>query len=172
MRAPVNSWLSLGGNLGDRRALLSRALDHIKKLPTTRLSAVSALYETPPWGDESQAKFYNALVRIDTALAPEDLLTALQEIEQLLGRVRDPARPWGPRTIDIDILMFGDVVMDLPRLTLPHPRLTERAFVLIPMVAMEPGVMIPGQGSAQDFLAKLPPLAINLVAPQGWEDQF
>lgn len=169
MHAPVTSWLSLGGNQGDSRALLSRAVNHIKQLPNTQIHAVSALYETPPWGDESQANFYNALVKVATALAPEALLTALQEIEDSLGRVRDPARPWGPRTIDIDILLFGEVMMDLPRLTLPHPRLTERAFVLMPLVAMEPMVEIPGHGPAAELLAELSPVEIRLVASPGWE---
>lgn len=171
MLTPVTSWLSLGGNQGDSRTVLASAVDCIRQLPATRLRAVSPLYETPPWGDESQANFLNAVVRVETTLAPGDLLLALQEIEQSLGRVRDPERRWGPRMIDIDILMFDELVVDLPGLTLPHPRIAERAFVLTPMVAMDPAVWIPDHGLARDLLAELPPVDIRRVAAPGWEGQ-
>lgn len=165
----VSAWLSLGGNQGDSRHVFTRAIDAIRQLPKTRLDAVSPLYETPPWGDEAQPPFHNAVLKVRTALEPEAFLRKLQEIELDLGRLRDPARQWGPRIIDIDILLFGDVCMDTRELTLPHPRLSERAFVLLPLVELEPELPVPGLGLARRLLAGLSAEGIRRVADPGWE---
>ncbi len=169
MPSPVTAWLSLGGNQGDSRNILARAVQRIAQLPGTRLGAVSGLYETPPWGDEDQSPFYNAVASCDTELGPEALLAGIQEIELDLGRVRDPQRPWGPRAIDIDILLFGDITMDSALLSIPHPRLVERAFVLLPLMNMEPEIIIPGAGSAGDLLAGISSEGIRKIAEPGWE---
>lgn len=169
MGGPVTAWLSLGGNQGDSRSIFARALRRIAQLPDTQPGAVSALYETPPWGDEDQSSFHNAVASCATGLDPEALLQGLQEIERDLGRVRDPERPWGPRAIDIDILLFGDITMDSATLTIPHPRLTERAFVLLPLVNTEPAIVIPGAGFARDLLARLSSAGISQIAAPGWE---
>lgn len=169
MSSPVTAWLSLGGNQGDSRSILARAVQRIAQLPDTRPGAVSALYETPPWGDEDQPPFHNAVASCETALGPEALLGGLQEIERDLGRVRDPERPWGPRAIDIDILLFGDITMHSASLSIPHPRLAERAFVLLPLVNMEPEIVIPGAGFAADLLAGISSADIRKIAEPGWE---
>lgn len=166
----LTAWLSLGGNQGDSRQIFVRAIAAIRQLPKTRLLAVSALYETPPWGDTAQPPFHNAVLKVDTVLDPLVFLHKLQEIETCLGRVRDPARPWGPRPVDMDILVFGGLRMDTAELTLPHPRLAERAFVLLPLVQLEPEILIPGQGVARHLLDKLSCADIVRIADSGWEN--
>lgn len=125
-------YLGLGSNLGDRLAHLRRALDAVNQLPATRVLATSAIYETQPRFFTSQPDFLNACARIETALPPIDLLQALQRIEADLGRER--LMPNGPRTVDLDLLLYDDQLIDAPTLKLPHPGLHQRAFVLVPLI--------------------------------------
>lgn len=125
--------IGLGSNLGDRAGMICAALTRLRESGDMRVTAVSSLYETEPWGDPDQDRYINACALLETALAPQDLLQRLIAVETSLGRVRDPARRYGPRSIDLDILFYGDLLLDLPGLTLPHPRLFERAFVLLPL---------------------------------------
>jgi len=137
------AYLSLGSNLGDRTALLQEAVARISVLPSTRVVAVSSLHETPPWGKTDQPSFLNMAVTIETTLLPEALLDALQQIETALGRQR--TEHWGPRTIDIDILLYEGEERDTPDLRLPHPYLTQRRFVLAPLAVIAPALSIQGK---------------------------
>lgn len=128
--------LSLGSNMGDSRRTLSAAVRAIGRLPSTKVTRTSRLYRTAPWGGVAQDDFLNLAVEIATDLSPSDLLTHLQQLELAAGRVRDIR--WGPRTLDIDIVLYEGFVSDDPLLTLPHPRYTERAFVLRPMLDLYP----------------------------------
>jgi 2-amino-4-hydroxy-6-hydroxymethyldihydropteridine diphosphokinase len=116
--------------------------------------AVSALHETEPWGPVDQPWFLNGAAALDTALTPRELLETLLDLERRLGRVRDGER-YGPRTIDLDLLLYDDVVTVEPGLTLPHPRLHERRFALEPLAELEPALVVPGQGAVGDLLAAL-----------------
>lgn len=145
----VRAWIGLGGNLDDPCARLEAALAAIDRLPGTRRAATSPFYRTLPLGPPGQPlpdqpDFCNAVTGVDTELAPRALLDALQAIEGAQGRRR--TRRWGPRTLDLDILLYGDRLIDEPRLRVPHPRLHERAFVLIPMAAVAPDTIVPGHG--------------------------
>lgn len=148
------AYIALGSNLGDARGQVLGAFDALAALPVSRLLARSPLYLTPPWGVLEQPPFVNAVAKLETALAPHDLLDALLAIERAAGRVRDGER-WGPRTLDLDILHVDGVVLDDERVTLPHPRIHERAFVLVPLNDLAPGLQLPGQGRVADLLAAL-----------------
>jgi len=148
--------LGLGANLGQPEHTLRAAVDIIAALPGTTLRARSALYRTPAWGGIQQPDFLNAVVMIDTELAALDLLHALWQIERQHGRDRQREIRWGPRTLDIDILLYGHEMLDLPELHLPHPRLHQRAFALVPLLEIAPDIHIPGIGPARDALAALP----------------
>lgn len=145
------AWIGLGGNVGDSAALIADGLAALTVLPKTRLRAHSRLYRSAPWGPVPQADFVNAVARLETMLAPQALLDALLEIEQSHGRTR--ATRWGPRTLDLDILLYDDAVIATPTLTVPHPRLAERAFVLVPLAELAPELEVPGRGRLADLLA-------------------
>jgi len=130
------------------------AFDALDQLPQTRLLERSPLYLTPPWGVLEQPPFINAVARIDTALSPHDLLDALLGVERAAGRVRDGER-WGPRTLDLDVLHIDGVALSDERLTLPHPRISERAFVLLPLNDLAPELKLAQQGKVADLLAAL-----------------
>lgn len=169
----IDAWVGLGANLGDRAAALDAALERLERLEQSRLAAVSCFYRTPPWGDTRQPEFLNAVARLDTALSPQRLLAGLQAIETALGRVRD-ARRWGPRVIDLDVLLYGAQTIRLPGLEVPHPRIGERAFVLVPLGELAPDIEIPGQGRVDELLAALDDnerAAIRPVSPHGLEGQ-
>jgi 2-amino-4-hydroxy-6-hydroxymethyldihydropteridine diphosphokinase len=136
--------LALGGNLGDVRQTFDRALKMLCDGRDTRLLARSSDYATPPWGVEDQPPFINCCIAVDTALSPHELLTRVQEVERAFGRDRNSERRWGPRTLDIDILAYDNMTIADPELTLPHPRLFERAFVLVPLNEIVPDRMIAG----------------------------
>ena len=147
-------YVGLGSNLGDREATIRDAVDRIRRLPATSVVRVSSLRETEPVGYEEQPPFVNGVAELETTLEPLDLLDRLLAIERDLGRTRDGPR-YGPRTIDLDLLLYGDVVIDHPRLTLPHPRIAERAFVLEPLAELDGGLRVPGRGTVQTLLAGL-----------------
>lgn len=137
------AYLGLGSNLGDRARYLSEAIRRLRVLDGVRVTAVSPVYDTTPVGVVNQPNYLNLVTAIETELPAAQLLTACQGIEHALGRTRDVR--WGPRTLDIDILCYGDLVSAEPTLTLPHPRLTERAFVLVPLATLAPGLTIRGK---------------------------
>ncbi|UGB39236.1 2-amino-4-hydroxy-6-hydroxymethyldihydropteridine diphosphokinase [Frateuria soli] len=148
----TRAFVALGGNLGDVPETLRRALDALAALPRTRLVAHSRFYRTPPWGLREQPPFINAAAELETTLTPHQLLAAMLQIERDAGRVRAGER-WGPRTLDLDILhMDGEARYD-KRLTLPHPRIAERAFVLLPLAELAPDLELSGQGRVDALLA-------------------
>lgn len=144
------AYVALGANLGDPVATVEAAFAALAGLPQSTLRGRSALYRTAPVGIETQPEFVNAAACLDTTLAPEALLDALLAIEQDFGRVR--AERNGPRTLDLDVLLYDDRVLDTPRLTLPHPRLHLRAFVLQPLADLAPALRIPGRGTLAAWL--------------------
>jgi 2-amino-4-hydroxy-6-hydroxymethyldihydropteridine diphosphokinase len=143
--------IGLGANVGDPVAQLHSAVDAIGRLRETAVIAVSSFYRSAPLGYMDQPDFVNAAVAVETALAPRALLEALQSIEMAAGRERTFRN--APRPLDLDILLYADWVIDEPGLTLPHPRLHERAFALAPLVEVEPAAVVPGRGRAADLLA-------------------
>lgn len=148
------AYVALGSNLGDSRQYLADAIEAMGRLPRTRVTGRSRLYRTPPWGVLDQPPFLNAAVRLDTGLPPLELLDALLGIECAAGRVREGER-WGPRTLDLDLLHVEGERSDDPRLILPHPRIAERAFVLLPLNDLAPALEIPGQGRVAELLSAL-----------------
>lgn len=144
--AREHACVGIGSNLGDRSAAIERAVLAMATLPATRLVARSSIHETEPVGPVPQGPFLNAAVVLETALAPLDLLDAFLAIERSLGRDRTTAQPWGPRIIDLDLLLYASRVETGPRLTLPHPRLHERSFVLEPLAEIAPHAVVPGTG--------------------------
>jgi 2-amino-4-hydroxy-6-hydroxymethyldihydropteridine diphosphokinase len=144
-------FVGLGANVGDARATLARALEDLAGLPRTRLVAASPLYRSAPV-DARGPDFVNAVAELSTTLEPRDLLLALQAIEQAHGRER-PYRH-APRTLDLDLLLYGQRVIDEPGLTVPHPRMHERAFVLLPLHELAPGLVHPRLGPLDDWLAR------------------
>jgi 2-amino-4-hydroxy-6-hydroxymethyldihydropteridine diphosphokinase len=149
--AAVAAYVALGSNLGEPRAQVAAAVLALDALPGSRVGARSADYRTPPWGPVAQPDYINAVVRLDTTLTPDELLDHLLAIEQDFGRTRDGER-WGPRTLDLDLLMLGDHRRTGDRLTLPHPRIAERAFVLLPLHDLDPELFVPGQGCVRTLL--------------------
>jgi len=146
------AYLGIGSNLGDRRRCLAAAREKVDALPGTVVEAVSPLYESPPFGGPvGQGNYLNAVIRVVTVLGPRLLLQHCQVIEASLGRVRQER--WGARTLDIDLLLYDELTSDDPQLTLPHPRLGERAFVLLPLRDLAPGLIIPGLGRSVADLA-------------------
>ena len=140
--------IALGGNVGDVRATFKKAIANICGMTQAALVARSSDYTTPPWGDEQQAPFVNACIEIETTLDPHALLFTLHKIEKRFGRDRAKEQRWGPRTLDLDLLAYDDAVINQPDLTLPHPRLFERAFVLVPLADIAPDRIIAGQSVA------------------------
>lgn len=150
----MKAWLGLGSNLQDPLTQLPLALKKLSALDSIKILRASSLYRTPPWGDELQDNFINAVVQIETDLAPLPLLHVLQLIEDAMGRQRTDRR-WGPRVIDIDLLLYDEQVLKTTELELPHPRMHERAFVLLPLSELEPVTKIPGHGSVGSLLTQL-----------------
>jgi 2-amino-4-hydroxy-6-hydroxymethyldihydropteridine diphosphokinase len=150
----ANAVIALGGNVGDVRATFAKAIAHICGMAQAALLARSSDYSTPPWGEENQPPFVNACIEIETSLDPHALLFTLHKIEQTFGRDRAKEQRWGPRSLDLDLIAYDDVRLDRPELTLPHPRLFERAFVLVPLAEIAPERVIAGW-SVKDALAKL-----------------
>lgn len=150
----TEAFIALGSNLGDARAQVLDAFEALARLPGTRLLARSPLYLTQPWGVLDQPPFVNAVAQVDTTLPPHALLDELLVIERAAGRVRDGER-WGPRTLDLDVLHMDALVLWDERLSLPHPRISERAFVLLPLHDLAPTLDLPGHGRVAELLALL-----------------
>lgn len=147
--------IGLGANLGDAAQTLRDAFQALAGVPHTTLRACSPLYSTPAWGNEDQPAFVNAAALVDTALSGPQLLDALLGIERAFGRVRQPGVHWGPRTLDLDLLLFGEEVIDLPQLQVPHPHLHERAFALLPLADIAADAVIPGHGRVRDAVMRV-----------------
>ena len=152
-QAKVRAFLGLGSNLGDRGGMLSAALGLLAGRDL-RIVRTSRVYESQPWGKTDQPAFLNQVVEIETALSPHALLGRCREVEDALGRVR--RERWGPRTIDIDILLYGDCVIDTPALVVPHAELRRRAFVLIPLAEVAPALRLPTGETVHDLLRAVP----------------
>jgi 2-amino-4-hydroxy-6-hydroxymethyldihydropteridine diphosphokinase len=141
----ANVLIALGGNVGDVRATFQKAIANICGMAQAALLARSSDYATPPWGELDQASFFNACIEIETSLDPHALLFTMHKIEKKFGRDRGNETRWGPRTLDLDLIAYDDVSIDKPELTLPHPRLFERAFVLVPLLEIAPDRRIAGR---------------------------
>ncbi len=166
MSEQVNVFLGLGGNLGDRRANMRSAVEHIRS--AIEKVRVSSLYESAAWGVTDQPAFLNAVVRGLTDLPPLELLDATQGIENDLGRVR--AQHWGPRVIDIDILLYGSEVIEQPRLTVPHPYLSQRSFVLHPLADLAAGLTLPDGSLVGELLTTVSQDDIRRLEGPQWAD--
>ena len=140
----MKTYIGLGSNLGEREAQIRLALDDLARLPGSRLVRASSLYDSEPVGDVEQPKFLNAVAELETELTPRQLLWNLLLIERRLGRTR--TRRWGPRTIDLDLLLYGQLAVEEPDLQIPHPELTRRSFVLVPLVELDPLLVHPVTG--------------------------
>jgi 2-amino-4-hydroxy-6-hydroxymethyldihydropteridine diphosphokinase len=140
----ARAWIGLGSNEGDRLGYVKKALGMLQRIPKTALVAVSPLYDTAPTGREGQPRFLNLAVELETELTPEALLRELLAIEDRCGRIR--RERWGPRTLDLDLLIHGEHETATEGLTLPHPRMAERAFVLVPLAQLAPDLTVPGTG--------------------------
>lgn len=159
----VRACIGLGSNIGDGVRTIRAAIEALDAMESIRVGAVSPLYRSPAWGVTAQPDFINAVVVIETRLAPMALLNVLLATERRFGRDRGvDAERWGPRTLDLDLLLHGDAVIDTPGLRVPHPYLHQRAFVLKPLVDVLPHAVIPGIGPARDALAGVAADAIAL----------
>lgn len=148
------AWVALGSNLDDPQRQVESGLQALSTLPDTSLLQASGFYRSAPWGVADQPDFINAVACIETGLEPRPLLHALQNLEDTHGRRRDGPR-WGPRTLDLDLLMYGQRVLETADLVLPHPRMSARAFVLAPLAEIAPQLQIPGQGTVEAQLRQL-----------------
>ncbi|MGH8216589.1 MAG: 2-amino-4-hydroxy-6-hydroxymethyldihydropteridine diphosphokinase [Rhodanobacteraceae bacterium] len=147
------AYVALGSNLDDPEVQVERGFAALSAMRRTVLQERSRLYRTPPWGVVDQPDFINAVAALETSLAPRELLDALLAIEADAGRVRGVR--YGPRTLDLDLLLYGDCELREPGLQIPHPRLHERAFVLLPLVDLAPDLEVPGQGRVADLLDRV-----------------
>jgi 2-amino-4-hydroxy-6-hydroxymethyldihydropteridine diphosphokinase len=150
----AKAYVGLGANLDDREATIRRALELLNAERGVDVVAVSTLRETEPWGYVNQPPFLNGAAALETELGPRELLDRLLAVERSLGRTRNGPR-WGPRTIDLDLLLYGAETVDEPGLRVPHPRLAERRFVLEPLAELDPTVVVPGAGPVEALLASL-----------------
>ncbi len=151
---PTRAFIGIGSNLGEREATLRRALALLGERAEVRIVGVSSLRETDPVGYLDQPRFLNGAAWIEAELTARELLDVLLEVERALGRIREGPR-FGPRAIDLDLLLYGDATIDEPGLTLPHPRLHERRFVLEPLHELDPELVVPGRGTVAELLSKL-----------------
>ena len=156
----VTAYIGLGSNLQDPKTQVQSALRELDRLPYTRLTAKSSLYRSDPMGPADQPDYINAVAAIETLLTPFALLDALLGIERAHGRIRGATR-WGPRTLDLDVLAYGDRVMAEPRLTVPHAGIAERAFVLLPLAEIAPTFEVPGKGRVDALAANGPRTGIH-----------
>ena len=152
------SYLGLGTNLGEREENLRRAVKLLKSFPELEVIKVSSIYETEPWGYEEQNDFLNLCLELETTLSAQQLLEKCQAVEDKMGRKRE--KRWGPRLIDVDILLYDDLELETSDLIVPHPRMQERAFVLIPLQELKPDLMVQGNTIA-DCLEKISTAGVN-----------
>ena len=148
------AYVGLGSNLADPRSQVERSLNALANLPHSQLLLRSHLYRSAPWGVHAQPEFVNAVAGIETALSPRVLMQSLLGIERASGRERSGDR-WGPRILDLDLLLYADLIIDEPGLHVPHPHLHERAFVLLPLAEIAPDLQIPGRGSISELAAQV-----------------
>ena len=149
-------YVGIGSNLGDREFLIRKAVESLRQLPQTNVSGVSSLYDTEPVGETEQPPFLNAVAWIETELSPRELLWQMLLIEKRMGRVR--SKRWGPRSIDLDLLFYDDELIDEPDLQIPHPEAHRRAFVLYPLLELDPNFRHPVTGeTVRRMIQKLPP---------------
>ena len=155
MMPVIQACIGLGANLGDAADTLRKAVEALDHRGGITVRAVSRFYRTPAWGREDQPDFINAVALLETSLTPRALLERLLEVETEFGRHRPDGERWGPRTLDLDLLLYGDAVIDEPGLRVPHPHLHERAFALVPLLEVLPEARIPGYGAARDAVSAL-----------------
>jgi 2-amino-4-hydroxy-6-hydroxymethyldihydropteridine diphosphokinase len=161
-RPSLRAYLGLGSNVGDRERMLTFAADLLAG-PDVRLIARSHIYESPPWGKTDQRSFLNQVLEVETTMPATSLLDRCRDVEQALGRVR--IERWGPRTIDVDILLYDDAVIQTPDLIVPHPEMRRRAFVLVPLAELAPALRLPTGEMIADLVAALPdPDTVRIVA--------
>jgi 2-amino-4-hydroxy-6-hydroxymethyldihydropteridine diphosphokinase len=158
----ITAYIGIGSNQGDARAQVLQAFEEIARLPQTRLAARSGLYRSAPLDAPGQRDYVNAVAAVDTDLSAAQLLVALQDVEQRHGRVR--AYRNAPRTLDLDLLLYGELALDSAPLTLPHPRMHERAFVLAPLLELDARAEVPGRGSARTLLARCAGQRVERIA--------
>ena len=149
------AYVGLGSNLGDREQTLRAAIGALAASPSVEVVAVSSLIDTEPVGYTAQPRFLNGVAALETELSARELLELLLEVERRFGRQRDGVPPQGPRTLDLDLLVYGTAEIEEPGLRVPHPRLHERGFVLEPLAEVAPGLEVPGKGKVQTLLARL-----------------
>ena len=159
----IRAYVGLGGNVGDVEDTMMEALMAIDGLPQTSIRAQSRLYRSPPWGRTDQDDFINAVIELRTRLAARVLLDYLLEVETRFGRVRGEDDKWGPRTLDLDLLIFGEESLNLPGMHVPHPRIHERAFVLVPLAEIAATLQIPGRGQVSELLAAIDSSGIEAI---------
>lgn len=170
----MRAWIGLGGNRADSGVLLVEALARLAAVPGVALLRRSATYRSPPWGRQDQPDYVNAVAELETTLQPPALLRQLLETESSLGRQRSATTRWGPRCIDLDLLTYGALSLQSKDLELPHPRMHRRAFVLVPLLELDPGFVIPGRGPAADCLRAIDAdevAAVVPLPPAGMEQQ-
>ena len=151
----MRAYVGLGSNLGEREATLWKALEGLGATEGIEVLAVSSFRETDPVGVVDQPRFVNAAAALETSLSPRELLERLLDVERSLGRHRAVEERWGPRTLDLDLLLYGGESIDEPGLEVPHPRLRERRFVLEPLLELSPDLAVPGNGTVRELLAAL-----------------
>lgn len=154
MSGKITACLGLGGNLGDAAATVRAGIAALQAHPAIDVSAVSSLYRTAPLGPPGQPDYVNAAVVLTTAMGPEPLLDVCQQIENAHGRTREGER-WGPRTLDVDVLLYGQLRIETPRLSVPHPQMHLRGFVLVPLAEIAPSLMVPERGHVEALLAAI-----------------
>ena len=156
------AYIALGSNLDNPVAQLRAGFEALAMLPETRLGCMSSIYRSAPVGYADQPDFFNAVARIETALTPRRLLDELLAIERSCGRTRD--FPNAPRTLDLDIVLYGESAVEEPGLTIPHPRMRERAFVLVPLVEIAPDALVPGGGRASELVASVDATSVTRIS--------
>jgi len=166
----VEVYIGLGSNLQGPQLQVTTAIDALEEILNTQLIACSSLYRSKPMGPANQPNFVNAIAKIATSLSAEELLTALQSIEHGHRRVKG-ARHWGPRTLDLDIILFGDQRIDTNRLKIPHSGMTDREFVLIPLQEIEADLIIPGKGALRGLIEQLPQYELTKIETKNVESQ-
>ena len=158
----VDAYIGLGSNLSDPKAQVTQALQELDAIEETKLVQASSLYASKPMGPSDQPDFVNAVAKISTMLSPTSLLSELQLIEETHQRQRNDQR-WGPRTLDLDIILFGEVQLDTKKLQIPHYGVAEREFVLIPLQELQADLIIPGKGPVEELIEQLPPYHLSKI---------